>query len=135
MEVGKRIDLPIDMDFMSVSSYGKSSKSTGEVKIIEDLDRSVAEKDVLIVEDIIDTGNTLAYLTDNLEKRGANSGKIVTMLDKPIRRNIKVKVDYLGFEVPNDFVVGYGLDYAEMYRNLPYVGALKEEVYSGKDVE
>ena len=134
-ELCKRIDLPIDMDFMSVSSYGKSSKSTGEVKIIKDLDRSVAEKDVLIVEDIIDTGNTLAYLTDNLEKRGANSVKIVTMLDKPIRRNIKVKVDYLGFEVPNDFVVGYGLDYAEMYRNLPYVGALKEEVYSGKDVE
>lgn len=131
-ELCKRIDLPIDMDFMSVSSYGKSSKSTGEVKIIKDLDRSVAEKDVLIVEDIIDTGNTLAYLTDNLEKRGANSVKIVTMLDKPIRRNIKVKVDYLGFEVPNDFVVGYGLDYAEMYRNLPYVGALKEEVYSGK---
>ena len=134
-ELCKRIDLPMDMDFMSVSSYGKSSISTGEVKIIKDLDRSVAEKDVLIVEDIIDTGNTLAYLTDNLKKRGANSVKIVTMLDKPIRRNIKVKVDYLGFEVPNDFVVGYGLDYAEMYRNLPYVGALKEEVYSGKDVE
>lgn len=134
-ELCKRIDLPMDMDFMSVSSYGKSSISTGEVKIIKDLDRSVAEKDVLIVEDIIDTGNTLAYLTDNLKKRGANSVKIVTMLDKPIRRNIKVKVDYLGFEVPNDFVVGYGLDYAEMYRNLPYVGALKEEVYSGKNVE
>ncbi len=134
-ELCKRIDLPMDMDFMSVSSYGKSSISTGEVKIIKDLDRSVAEKDVLIVEDIIDTGNTLAYLTDNLKKRGANSVKIVTMLDKPIRRNIKVKVDYLGFEVPNDFVVGYGLDYAEMYRNLPYVGALKEEVYNGKDVE
>lgn len=130
-ELCKRIDLPIDMDFMSVSSYGKSSESTGEVKIIKDLDGSVQGKDILIVEDIIDTGLTLSYLTDNLKKRGANSVKIITLLDKPGRRNIEVKVDYLGFEVPNEFIVGYGLDYAEMYRNLPYVAALKEEVYGG----
>lgn len=129
-ELCKRIDLPIDMDFMSVSSYGKSASSTGEVKIIKDLDGSVAGKDILIVEDIIDTGLTLSYLTDNLKKRGANSVKIITLLDKPGRRNIQVKVDYLGFEVPNEFIVGYGLDYSEMYRNLPYVAALKEEVYN-----
>lgn len=129
-ELCKRIDLPIDMDFMSVSSYGKSSKSTGEVKIIKDLDGSVEGKDILIVEDIIDTGLTLSYLTDNLKKRGANSVKIITLLDKPGRRNIQIKVDYLGFEVPNEFIVGYGLDYAEMYRNLPYVAALKEKVYN-----
>lgn len=130
-ELCKRIDLPIDMDFMSVSSYGKSSESTGEVKINKDLDGSVQGKDILIVEDIIDTGLTLSYLTDNLKKRGASSVKIITLLDKPGRRNIEVKVDYLGFEVPNEFIVGYGLDYAEMYRNLPYVAALKEEVYQG----
>ncbi|OLS03001.1 hypoxanthine phosphoribosyltransferase [Tissierella creatinophila] len=129
-ELCKRIDLPIDMDFMSVSSYGKSSRSTGEVKIIKDLDDSVEGKDILIVEDIIDTGLTLSYLTDNLKKRGANSVKIITLLDKPGRRNIQVKVDYLGFEVPNEFIVGYGLDFSEMYRNLPYIAALKEEVYN-----
>lgn len=131
-ELCKRIDLPIDIDFMSVSSYGKSSKSTGEVKIIKDLDDSVEGKDILIVEDIIDTGLTLSYLTDNLKKRGANSVKIITLLDKPGRRNIQVKVDYLGFEVPNEFIVGYGLDFSEMYRNLPYIAALKEEVYNGE---
>ncbi len=129
-ELCKRIDMPINMDFMSVSSYGMSSESTGEVKITKDLDASVAGKDILIVEDIIDTGLTLSYLTDNLRKRGANSVKIVTLLDKPNRINTEVKVDYLGFEVPNEFIVGYGLDYAEKYRNLPYVASLKEEVYS-----
>lgn len=134
-ELCKRIDLPIDMDFMSVSSYGSSSKSTGEVKIIKDLDGSVEGKDILIVEDIIDTGLTLSYLTDNLKKRGANSVKIITLLDKTIRRNVEVKVDYLGFEVPNEFIIGFGLDYAETYRNLPFVAALKEEVYSGGNIE
>lgn len=134
-ELCKRIDLPMNMDFMSVSSYGKSSKSTGEVKIIKDLDASVEGKDILIVEDIIDTGLTLSYLTDNLRKRGANSVKIVTLLDKPNRKNLEVKVDYLGFEVPKEFIVGYGLDYAEMYRNLPYVAALKEGVYKDTDIE
>lgn len=134
-ELCKRIDLPMNMDFMSVSSYGKSSRSTGEVKIIKDLDASVEGKDILIVEDIIDTGLTLSYLTDNLRKRGANSVKIVTLLDKPNRKNLEVKVDYLGFEVPKEFIVGYGLDYAEVYRNLPYVASLKEEVYSHSEIE
>ena len=125
----KNIKLPITMDFMAVSSYGSSTISTGEVRIIKDLDFSVEGKDILIVEDIIDTGLTLNYLTDNLKKRGASSVKICTLLDKVERRTVGVAVDYLGFEIPDEFVVGYGLDYAEQYRNLPYVGALKEEVY------
>ena len=129
-ELCKNIDLPLTIDFMAVSSYGNSTKSTGEVKINKDLDFSVEDKDVLIVEDIIDTGMTLSYLTDNLKKRGASSVKIVTLLDKPDRRNVEVKVDYLGFSIPDEFVVGYGLDYAELYRNFPYVASLKEEVYS-----
>lgn len=128
-ELVQHIELPIIMDFMAVSSYGKSTISTGEVRIIKDLDFSVEEKDILIVEDIIDTGLTLNYLTEILKKRGASSVKICTLLDKPERRSVEVKVDYLGFEIPDEFVVGYGLDYAEQYRNLPYVGALKEEVY------
>lgn len=125
----KHINLPIAIDFMAVSSYGKSSISTGEVRIIKDLDFSVEGKDILIVEDIIDTGHTLNYLTDNLRKRGANSVEIVTLLDKPERRIVDVEVKYSGFKIPDEFVVGYGLDFAEKYRNLPYVGALKEEVY------
>ncbi len=128
-ELVKNIKLPVTLDFMAVSSYGKSTISTGEVRIIKDLDFSVEGKELLIVEDIIDTGLTLNYLTDILKKRGANSVRICTLLDKPERRSIEVKVDYLGFEIPDEFVVGYGLDYSEMYRNLPYVGALKEEVY------
>lgn len=128
-ELSMNIKLPIYMDFMSVSSYGESSISTGEVKIIKDLDKSVEGKDVLLVEDIIDTGLTLSYLKDNLEKRGARSVKIVTLLDKPERRNVEVEIDYLGFEVPDEFIVGYGLDYSEKYRNFPFIGALKEEYY------
>ena len=129
-ELCKNIDLPIMIDFMAVSSYGTSSQSTGEVRIIKDLDFSVEGKDVLIVEDIIDTGLTLSYFSDNLKKRRANSVKIATLLDKPDRRNVEVEIDYLGFSIPDEFVVGYGLDYAENYRNLPFVAALKEEVYS-----
>ncbi|CCQ97325.1 hypoxanthine-guanine phosphoribosyltransferase [[Clostridium] ultunense Esp] len=129
-ELAKNIDMPILMDFMAVSSYGKSSTSTGVVRIIKDLDCSIEDKDILIVEDIIDTGLTLSYLTDNLKKRGAKSVKIVTLLDKPDRRKADVPVDYRGFSIPDEFVVGYGLDYAEQYRNLPFVAALKEEVYS-----
>lgn len=129
-ELIRTIELPIKIDFMAVSSYGDSSISTGEVKIIKDLDFSAEDKHVLIVEDIIDTGFTLNYLSDNLKKRGALSVRICTLLDKPERRLVGVPIDYLGFEIPDEFVVGYGLDYAEQYRNLPYVGALKEEVYS-----
>ena len=129
------IELPLYIDFMSVSSYGKASSSTGEVKIVKDLDESVEGKDILIVEDIIDTGLTLSYLKDNLLKRGARSVKIVTLLDKPDRRNVLVDIDYLGFEVPDEFIIGYGLDYAEIYRNLPFIAALKEEVYSDENIE
>ena len=129
-ELAKNIDMPILMDFMAVSSYGKSSTSTGVVRIIKDLDCSIEDKDILIIEDIIDTGLTLSYLTDNLRKRGAKSVKICTLLDKPDRRKAEVPVHYRGFLVPDEFVVGFGLDYAEQYRNLPFVAALKEEVYS-----
>jgi hypoxanthine phosphoribosyltransferase len=129
-DLARNINMPIGMDFMAVSSYGKSSTSTGEVRIIKDLDFSVEDKDILIVEDIIDSGYTLAYLTDNLKKRGAKSVKVCTLLDKPDRRKVDVPVDYPGFDIPDEFVVGYGLDYSEKGRNLPYVAALKEEVYS-----
>lgn len=125
----KRLDFPVMLDFMAVSSYGKSSVSTGEVRILKDLDYSVEGKDILIVEDIIDTGLTLNYLKDILGKRGARSVKICTLLDKPERRTIGVSIDFMGFEIPDEFVVGYGLDYNEQYRNYPFVGALKEEVY------
>lgn len=129
-DLARNIKMPINMDFMAVSSYGRSSTSTGEVRIIKDLDFSVENRNILIVEDIIDTGYTLAYLTDNLRKRGAKSVKVCTLLDKPERRKVDVPVDYLGFVIPDEFVVGCGLDYDEMGRNLPYVAALKEEVYS-----
>lgn len=129
-ELIRDIELPIKIDFMAVSSYGDFSMSTGEVKIIKDLDFSAENKHILIVEDIIDTGYTLNYLSDNLKKRGALSVRVCTLLDKPDRRVVGVPLDYLGFEIPDEFVVGYGLDYAERYRNLPYVGALKEDVYN-----
>ena len=125
----KTIEFPVMIDFMAVSSYGKSSVSTGEVRILKDLDYSVEGKDILIVEDIIDTGLTLNYLKDNLAKRGANSVRICTLLDKVDRRTVGVHIDFLGFEIPDEFVVGYGLDYNEQFRNYPFVGALKKEVY------
>jgi len=128
-DLAKNIQLPLQMDFMAVSSYGSSTKSTGVVRIIKDLEFSVEDKDILIVEDIIDTGLTLSYLTDNLKKRGAKSVRIVTLLDKPERRKVNVPVDYVGFVIPDEFVIGYGIDYAEQYRNLPYVAALDEKVY------
>ncbi|HZK33407.1 MAG TPA: hypoxanthine phosphoribosyltransferase [Tissierellaceae bacterium] len=129
-DLARSIDIPVRLDFMAVSSYGNTAISTGEVRIIKDLDFSVENRDILIIEDIIDTGYTLAYLTDNLKKRGANSVKVCTLLNKPERRKVDVPVDYLGFDIPDEFVVGYGLDYAQLGRNLPYVAALKEEVYS-----
>lgn len=128
-ELVKRIDFPVEMDFMAVSSYGKSSESSGVVRIIKDLDKSIEGRHVLIVEDIIDTGLTLSYLKNLLEDRKAASVKIVALLDKPERRKAEIRADYLGFSVPDHFIVGFGLDYAERYRNLPYVGVLKEEVY------
>lgn len=126
----KEIEVPIEIDFMAVSSYGTSTKSSGVVRIIKDLDTTVEGRDVLIVEDIIDSGLTLSYLIDVLERRNALSVKVVTLLDKPERRTVELEVDYKGFVLPDEFVVGYGLDYAEKYRNLPYIGILKPEVYS-----
>ncbi|TJX67875.1 hypoxanthine phosphoribosyltransferase [Soehngenia saccharolytica] len=125
----REIKIPIHIDFMAVSSYGKSSISTGEVRIIKDLDFSVEDKDIIIVEDIIDTGLTLGYLKELLIKRGADSVKICTLLDKPERRKININVDYTGFTIPDEFIIGYGLDYNEKYRNYPFVAALKEEYY------
>lgn len=125
----KEIDVPLEIDFMAVSSYGQSTKSSGVVKIIKDLDVSVEGRDVLIVEDIIDSGLTLSYLIDVLERRNAKSVTIVTLFDKPARRTVELEADYKGFTLPDAFVVGYGLDYAERYRNLPYIGVLKPEVY------
>lgn len=125
----KRVTVPLEIDFMAVSSYGQSTQSSGVVKIIKDLDVSVENRDVLIVEDIIDSGLTLSYLIDILKRRNANSVKIVTLFDKPARRTVDLVPDYSGFVLPDSFIVGYGLDYAEKYRNLPFIGVLKEEVY------
>lgn len=125
----RKIDNPVQLDFMAVSSYGLSTESSGVVKILKDLDVSVEGRHVLIVEDIVDTGLTLKYLTENLKSRKAKSVKICTLLDKPARRKVELEIDYCGLEVPDAFIVGYGIDYAERYRNLPYVAILKETVY------
>jgi hypoxanthine phosphoribosyltransferase len=125
----RAIDLPLEYDLMAVSSYGASTKSSGTVKIIKDLDASIEGRDIIIVEDIIDTGLTLHYLLENLRSRRPNSLKVSTMLDKPSQRKMQIRPDYNGFEIPNVFVVGYGLDFAGKYRNLPYIGVLKEEIY------
>ena len=126
----KRMDSYVELDFMDVTSYGNATVSSGEVKIVKDLNTSVEGRDIIIVEDIIDSGLTLSYLVDLFKYRKAKSIKIVTLLDKPSGRKVDLKADYVGFEVPDAFVVGYGLDYAEKYRNLPYIGVLKPAVYS-----
>ena len=123
-ELAKRITVPVTMDFMSVSSYGAGTKSSGVVKLIKDLDEPVNGKDVLVVEDIIDSGRTLSYLLKNLSDRQPASISLCTLLDKPERREVDVEVDYQGFHIPDEFVVGYGLDYDQRYRNLPYIGVL-----------
>ena len=128
-ELAKRISVPVSMDFMAVSSY-EGTQSTCKVRIVKDLDESVEGKDVLVVEDIVDTGRTLGVLLDMFRQRGASSVKLCTLLDKPDGRVTDVQVDYECFTVPDKFVVGYGLDYDENYRNLPFVGVLKPEVYS-----
>lgn len=125
----KSISVPLEIDFMAVSSYGQSTKSSGVVKIIKDLDVSVEGRDVIIVEDIIDSGLTLSYLIDVLERRNARSVNVAALFDKPARRTVDLEPDYKGFTLPDEFVVGYGLDFAEKYRNLPYIGILKPEVY------
>ena len=124
----RAINLPILIDFMAISSYGNSSES-GIVKIVKDLEADVSGKNILIVEDIIDTGKTLNYLFNYFKDRGAKTVKVSSMLDKPERRLVEISGDFVGFEVPNDFIVGYGLDYNQSYRNLPYIISLKEEVY------
>ena len=124
-ELAKRISAPVSMDFMCVSSYGDGTSSSGVVRIAKDLDEAIEGKDVLIVEDIIDSGRTLYYLIDILKKRNPKSIKLCTLLDKPERRERDVDVDYVGFEIPDEFVVGYGLDYAQKYRTLPYIGVVE----------
>ena len=126
----RAITIPAEIDFMCVSSYGSGVKTSGVVKIIKDLDLELCGRDILIVEDILDSGKTLSYLRAILEKRAPASIRIATLLDKPERRQVEIAPDYKGFEVPDEFVVGYGLDYDERYRNLPYIGVLKPAVYS-----
>jgi len=126
----RKITLPLTMDFLAVSSYGAGTTSSGQVRILKDLSDNVEGKHIIIVEDILDTGNTLAYLSNMLAAREPASVKICTLLDKPSRRTAHITADYVGFEVPDAFVVGYGLDYDERYRNLPYIGILKPEVYA-----
>ena len=126
-ELAKRITVPVTLDFMSVSSYGNETKSSGVVRIIKDLDEPIQDKHVIVVEDIVDSGNTLSYLLTILNERGPASLALCTLLDKPERRVVDVAVDYTGFEIPDYFVVGYGLDYAQKYRNLPYIGVVEVE--------
>lgn len=130
----KKITVPLELDFMAVSSYGTSTKSSGVVRILKDLDVSVEGRDVLIIEDIIDSGLTLSYLIEVLQGRKANTIRVVTLFDKPARRIVNMEADYKGFVLRHDFfIVGYGLDYAEKYRNLPYIGVLKREIYSDEE--
>ncbi len=124
-ELAKRITVPVSIDFMSVSSYGGDTKSSGVVRIVKDLDESLKDKHVIVIEDIVDSGRTLSYLLDMLRSRGPLDVRLCTLLDKPDRRVVDVKVDYTGFEIPDEFVVGYGLDYDQKYRNLPYIGMVK----------
>jgi len=128
----RQISIPHEIDFMAISSYeGKSTESTGVVRIIMDLETNIKDRNVLIVEDIIDSGYTLQYIIENLETRRPASIHICCLLDKPERREVDIPIDYLGFSIPNRFVVGYGLDYDSIYRNLPYIGVLRPELYAG----
>lgn len=128
-DLARSIKVPVAIDFMAVSSYGSGTNSSGVVRILKDLDENVEGKHILVVEDIIDSGLTLNYLLDNLKSRKPASIKLCTLLNKPERRKVDVSIDYNGFTIPDDFVVGYGLDYAERYRNLPFIGVLKPQVY------
>ncbi|WP_075892347.1 hypoxanthine phosphoribosyltransferase [Actinomyces provencensis] len=130
-DLSRKIHTPLQMDWMAVSSYGSGTKSSGVVRILKDLDTDVHDRDVVIVEDIIDSGLTLSWLKDNLETRGASSVRIATLLRKPGAAKVDVDVSYVGFDIPTEFVVGYGLDYDEKYRHLPFVGTLAPHVYGG----
>ena len=129
-DLTRQVRLPLEIDFMAVSSYGDATESSGVVRILMDLERNIQGRHVLIVEDIIDTGRTLNYIIQNLRTRGPASIKICTLLNKPARRLLDIPLDYVGFVIPDRFVVGYGLDYGEIYRNLPFVGVLKPELYA-----
>jgi len=129
-DLARTIPEKVQMDFIVASSYGNSTVSSGQLRILKDVEGDLSDKDILLVEDLIDTGLTLKLLKEHFEARGAKSIRIATLLNKPDRREKQVTVDYVGFECPNEFVVGYGLDYAELYRNLPYIGVLKKEVYT-----
>jgi hypoxanthine phosphoribosyltransferase len=130
-DLSRALSIPHEMDFMAISSYGgKRIESSGVVRIIMDLNASIENRHVLIVEDIIDTGHTLHYMIETLKTRNPASLKICALLNKPERRDVEIKLDYVGFDIPNEFVVGYGLDFDELYRNLPYIGVLKPEMYS-----
>ncbi len=126
----RNISTPVELDFMSLSSYGDSTKSSGVVKIKKDIDVDITNRDVIIIEDIVDSGLTLKYLNEYFKQHNSASIKICALLDKPNAHQINIKIDYIGFEVGNEFVVGYGLDYSQKYRNLPYIGILKKEIYS-----
>lgn len=130
-DLTRQVTIPCTVDFMAVSSYGKGTTSSGQVKILKDLSEPIEGKDLILVEDILDSGNTLYYLREVLSARRPASISICTLLDKPERRQKDIRADYAGFQVPDEFVVGYGLDYAERYRNLPYIGVLKPSVYGG----
>lgn len=128
-ELIKFVDLDIELDFMDVSSYGGGTESTRDIRILKDLDRSIKNRHIIIVEDIVDTGRTLQAVKNILKNKGASNIKVVSLLDKPSRREVDVAVEFIGFEIPNEFVVGFGLDFNERYRNLPYVGILKDDMY------
>ena len=130
-DLARALPVPVQLEFMAISSYGTSTSSSGVVRILKDLDRDIAGRDVLIVEDIIDSGLTLSWLRKNLTARGPASLEVVTLLRKPDAVKVEVPVRYVGFDIPNEFVVGYGLDYAERYRDLPYIGTLDPKVYAG----
>jgi len=129
-DLTRAVSITHGVDFMAISSYGSSTVSSGVVRILKDLDRDISGRHVLLVEDIIDTGHTIAYILENLRTRQPASLRVCTLLSKPSRRELDLPVDYIGFEIPNEFVIGYGLDYAENYRNLSFIGVLKPEVYS-----
>ena len=129
-DLSRAIQLPHEVEFMAISSYGNATESSGAVQILLDLQKDISEKNVLIVEDIVDSGLTLSYMRDNLLARRPRSLKICSLLSKPARQQVAIHIDYLGFEVPDEFVVGYGLDFAQLYRNFPYIGVLKPEIFN-----
>ncbi len=129
VDLARAIDLPVEMDFMAISSYGSATESSGVVRILKDLDTAIEGRQILIVEDIIDSGLTLTYIVEHLRNRNPAGIKICSLLSKPTRRRVEVQIDYYGFDIPDEFVVGYGLDFRQQYRNLPFVGVLKPEAY------